>query len=83
MVERLVSVFTEQTGEPVRLAGGGSGAGIKNALSRSSQIGMVSMRWPSSSTVTIRSSGSPSPSSSNSIAGGSTTGVRSAARIYS
>lgn len=42
VVERLVPVFTEQTGEPVRLAGGGSGAGIKDALSGVSQIGMVS-----------------------------------------
>lgn len=42
VVEKLIPLYTAQGGESVRLSGGGSGAGIKNALAGSSQIGMVS-----------------------------------------
>ncbi|MGQ9831722.1 MAG: substrate-binding domain-containing protein [Thermochromatium sp.] len=54
IIERLVPIFTEQTGEPVRLAGGGSGAGIKNALSGASQIGMVSRDLKSEERTELR-----------------------------
>lgn len=42
VVEKLIPIFTGQGGEAVKLAGGGSGAGIKDASSGKSQIGMVS-----------------------------------------
>lgn len=42
VVQKLIPLFTAKGGEPVKLAGGGSGAGIKNATSGASQIGMVS-----------------------------------------
>lgn len=42
VVERLIPIFNSQGGEAVKLSGGGSGAGIKNAVAGTSQIGMVS-----------------------------------------
>ncbi|HNF92115.1 MAG TPA: phosphate ABC transporter substrate-binding protein [Accumulibacter sp.] len=42
VVEKLIPLFTAQGGESVKLSGGGSGAGVKNTLSGTSQIGMVS-----------------------------------------
>lgn len=42
VVDRLIPLYTEQGGEAVGLAGGGSGAGIKDAIGGKSQIGMVS-----------------------------------------
>jgi phosphate transport system substrate-binding protein len=42
VVEKLIPLYTAQGGEAVRLAGGGSGADIKDATSGASQIGMVS-----------------------------------------
>lgn len=42
VVEKLVPLFTGQGGEAIKLSGGGSGAGIKDAISGKSQIGMVS-----------------------------------------
>jgi phosphate transport system substrate-binding protein len=42
VVEKLIPLWTAQGGEAVKLAGGGSGAGIKDATSGKSQIGMVS-----------------------------------------
>lgn len=42
VVEKLIPLYTAQGGEAVKLSGGGSGAGIKDATSGKSQIGMVS-----------------------------------------
>lgn len=42
MVEKLIPLYVAKGGEAVTLAGGGSGAGVKNALAGTSQIGMVS-----------------------------------------
>lgn len=42
VVEKLIPLFTSQGGEAVKLSGGGSGAGVKNATAGTSQIGMVS-----------------------------------------
>lgn len=42
VVERLIPLFTGQGGEPIQLSGGGSGAGVKNAIAGTSQIGMAS-----------------------------------------
>jgi len=42
VVEKLIPLYTAQGGESVKLSGGGSGAGIKNAVAGTSQIGMVS-----------------------------------------
>lgn len=42
IVEKLVPLYAAKGGEAVTLSGGGSGAGIKNALAGTSQIGMVS-----------------------------------------
>lgn len=42
VVEKLIPLYTSQGGEPVKLSGGGSGAGVKNAIAGTSQIGMVS-----------------------------------------
>lgn len=42
VVEKLVPLWVAQGGEAVKVAGGGSGAGIKDATSGKSQIGMVS-----------------------------------------
>lgn len=42
VVQKLIPLFNQGGGEPVKLAGGGSGAGVKNAASGASQIGMVS-----------------------------------------
>lgn len=42
LVEKLIPLYTGQGGETVKLSGGGSGAGIKDASSGKSQIGMVS-----------------------------------------
>lgn len=42
VVEKLVPLFSAGGGEAVRLSGGGSGAGIKNASEGRSDIGMVS-----------------------------------------
>jgi phosphate transport system substrate-binding protein len=42
IVEKLIPLYTAQGGEAVNLKGGGSGAGIKNASSGASQIGMAS-----------------------------------------
>jgi phosphate transport system substrate-binding protein len=42
VVSKLAELFTQKGGEPVKVAGGGSGAGVKNALAGTSQIGMVS-----------------------------------------
>jgi len=42
VVEKLIPLYTAQGGEAVKLSGGGSGAGVKNATAGTSQIGMVS-----------------------------------------
>lgn len=42
VVEKLIPLYTGQGGEVVKLSGGGSGAGVKNATAGTSQIGMVS-----------------------------------------
>lgn len=42
IVEKLIPAYTQAGGEPVRLTAGGSGAGVKNAIAGTSQIGMVS-----------------------------------------
>lgn len=42
VVEKLIPLYTSQGGEAVKLSGGGSGAGVKNATAGTSQIGMVS-----------------------------------------
>lgn len=42
VVEKLIPLFSSQGGEAVKLSGGGSGAGVKNATAGTSQIGMVS-----------------------------------------
>src|SRR5512133_3036772 len=42
VVEKLIPVFASQGGEAVKLSGGGSGAGVKNTVAGTSQIGMVS-----------------------------------------
>lgn len=42
VVEKLIPLYTSQGGEPVKLSGGGSSAGVKNATAGTSQIGMVS-----------------------------------------
>lgn len=42
IVEKLIPLYTASGGEAVKLTGGGSGAGIKNAQSGASQIGMAS-----------------------------------------
>lgn len=42
VVEKLIPLFSEKGSEPIKLTGGGSGAGVKNAISGASQIGMVS-----------------------------------------
>lgn len=42
VVEKLIPLYTAQGGEAVKVSGGGSGAGIKNATAGTSQIGMVS-----------------------------------------
>ncbi|WP_018990475.1 phosphate ABC transporter substrate-binding protein [Aromatoleum toluclasticum] len=42
VVEKLVPLYAKRGGEAVTLAGGGSGAGVKNAIAGTSQIGMVS-----------------------------------------
>jgi phosphate transport system substrate-binding protein len=42
IVEKLIPLYTAQGGEAIRLAGGGSGTGVKNAIAGSSQIGMAS-----------------------------------------
>jgi phosphate transport system substrate-binding protein len=42
VVEKLGPLFTAQGGEAIKLSGGGSGAGVKNAIAGTSQIGMVS-----------------------------------------
>lgn len=42
VVKQAAKLFSEQTGIPVHTKGGGSGAGIKGALARTADIGMVS-----------------------------------------
>lgn len=42
VVEKLIPLYTAQGGETIKLSGGGSGAGVKDAISGKSQIGMVS-----------------------------------------
>lgn len=42
VVEKLIPIYTQAGGEAVKLSAGGSGAGIKNAIAGTSQIGMVS-----------------------------------------
>lgn len=42
IVEKLMPSYLAAGGEPIRLTGGGSGAGVKNAISGASQIGMAS-----------------------------------------
>lgn len=42
IVEKLVPAFQAQGGEPVQVRAGGSGAGVKNAIAGTSQIGMAS-----------------------------------------
>jgi phosphate transport system substrate-binding protein len=42
VVQKLIPLFNDKGGEPVKLTGGGSGAGVKDATSGKSQIGMVS-----------------------------------------
>lgn len=42
VVEKLIPLSEQAGGEPIRLAGGGSGAGIRQARSGEAQIGMVS-----------------------------------------
>lgn len=42
IVEKLLPLYQSKGGEPVQLKAGGSGAGVKGAISGSSQIGMAS-----------------------------------------
>lgn len=42
VVEKLIPLYSAKGGEPVKLSGGGSGAGVKNVTTGASQIGMVS-----------------------------------------
>lgn len=42
LIDKIGPIHTKSTGEPVQVTAGGSGAGIKNALAGTSQIGMVS-----------------------------------------
>jgi len=42
LVEKWIPLYREKGGEAVKLAGGGSGAGIKNTIAGTSQIGMAS-----------------------------------------
>lgn len=42
LVEKWIPLYREKGGEAIKLSGGGSGAGIKNALAGTSQIGMAS-----------------------------------------
>lgn len=42
VVQKLIPLYNEKGGEPVKLSGGGSGVGVKDAISGKSQIGMVS-----------------------------------------
>lgn len=42
VVEKLIPLYTQQGGEPVRLAAGGSSVGSRDAVSGKSQIGMIS-----------------------------------------
>lgn len=42
LVDKWSPLFTKQGGEAIKLSGGGSGAGVKNAQAGTSQIGMVS-----------------------------------------
>lgn len=42
VVEKLIPLYTAQGGEAIKLSGGGSGAGVKDAISGKSPIGMVS-----------------------------------------
>lgn len=42
LVEKLIPIYRERGGEAVKLSGGGSGAGVKNATAGTSQIGMAS-----------------------------------------
>lgn len=42
LIDKVAPIHTKASGEPVTVVGGGSGAGIKNTLAGTSQIGMVS-----------------------------------------
>ena len=42
VVDKLIPLYTSAGGEPVKLSGGGSGAGVKAAIDGTAQIGMVS-----------------------------------------
>jgi phosphate transport system substrate-binding protein len=54
VVERLIPLFTQHGGEAVQLAGGGSGAGVKNTLAGTSQIGMVSRELKASEQTELK-----------------------------
>jgi len=42
LVEKWIPLYREKGGEAIKLSGGGSGAGVKNAIAGTSQIGMAS-----------------------------------------
>jgi phosphate transport system substrate-binding protein len=54
VVQKLSPLFTQAGGEAVKLSGGGSGAGIKDALSGASQIGMVSRGLKSEESAALK-----------------------------
>lgn len=54
VIEKLIPLYYEQGGEAVKLSGGGSGAGIKNAQSGTSEIGMASRSLKEEEKATLK-----------------------------